>query len=129
MKNAIIGIMVSMCIVVTALTVASIQINDGIRDEVEVALKTAISSTERVLYDGRLEADRQEDYIAEFNRNLSALISKSDNGNIEYTVDVYGADPETGLLDLQLTARYRNIVGQWREIKERKTMIIEVIEA
>ena len=129
MKNAIIGIVVSMCILVTAVTVASIQMNTGIRDEVALALGTAICTTQRVFYDGRLEKPDNDEYLAEFNRNLEALIARRENEGIEYFVDVYGVDSEKGLLDLQLRARYRNIVGQWREVKERKTMIIEVIDA
>ena len=129
MKNAIIGKVVSMCILVTAVTVASIQMNTGIRDEVALALDTAICTTQRVFYDGRLEKPDNDEYLAEFNRNLEALIARRENEGIEYFVDVYGVDSEKGLLDLQLRARYRNIVGQWREVKERKTMIIEVIDA
>ncbi len=129
MKNAIIGIVVSMCILVTAVTVASIQMNTGIRDEVALTLDTAICTTQRVFYDGRLEKPDNDEYLAEFNRNLEALIARRENEGIEYFVDVYGVDSEKGLLDLQLRARYRNIVGQWREVKERKTMIIEVIDA
>ena len=129
MKNAIIGIVVSMCILVTAVTVASIQMNTGIKDEVALALDTAICTTQRVFYDGRLEKPDNDEYLAEFNRNLEALIARRENEGIEYFVDVYGVDSEKGLLDLQLRARYMNIVGQWREVKERKTMIIEVIDA
>ena len=129
MKNAIIGIVVSMCILVTAVTVASIQMNTGIKDEVALALDTAICTTQRVFYDGRLEKPDNDEYLAEFNRNLEALIARRKNEGREYFVDVYGVDSEKGLLDLQLRARYRNIVGQWKEVKERKTMIIEVIDA
>ena len=129
MKNAIIGIVVSMCILVTAVTVASIQMNTGIRDEVALALDTAICTTQRVFYDGRLEKPDNDEYLAEFNRNLEALIARGNDEGVVYSVDVYGVDSEKGLLDLQLRARYKNIVGQWREVKERKTMIIEVIDA
>ena len=79
MKNAIIGIVVSMCILVTAVTVASIQMNTGIKDEVALALDTAICTTQRVFYDGRLEKPDNDEYLAEFNRNLEALIARRGN--------------------------------------------------
>lgn len=134
MRNAVIGIVVSMCILVTAVIVASIQINDDMRDQVAVVLDTAICSTQRVFYDKKTRPESQEEYLAEFNKNLNVLIGESSRGEdgekkIQYNVDVYSADCEKGLLDVQLRAKYRNILGQWREVKERKTMIIEVIDA
>ena len=134
MRNAVIGIVVSMCILVTAVIVASIQINDDMRDQVAVVLDTAICSTQRVFYDKQTRPESQEEYLAEFNKNLYVLIGESSRGEdgekkIQYNVDVYSADCEKGLLDVQLRAKYRNILGQWREAKERKTMIIEVIDA
>ena len=103
MKNAIIGIVVSMCILVTAVTVASIQMNAGIKDEVALALDTAICTTQRVLYDGRLEKPDNDEYLAEFNRNLEALIARSEDEGIEYFVDVYGVDSEKAVSYTHLT--------------------------
>lgn len=128
MKNAIIGVFVSICVLLTTVTIFSIQTNAGIKEQIDVALDTAIYSTQRVFHDGRLKPKSDEEYLEEFNKNLKVLIGDRKRDDVVYQVDVYGIDREKGLLDLQVRAKYKNMIGQWREVKQRKTMIIEVID-
>lgn len=126
MKNAIIAVTVCLTIVFSTVIVATIQTRSNIQEELTTAVDSAISTTERVLYDGREEFSSNQEYLNEFNDNLKELLEK-ENSSIQYEVDVYGIDYEKGLIDVEVRAKYKNVIGSDRECSVRKTMIIEKI--
>lgn len=126
MKNAIIAVTVCLTIVFSTVIVAAIQTRSNIQEELTTAVDSAINTTERVLYDGREEFSSNQEYLQEFNDNLKELLEK-ENPSIQYEVDVYGIDYEKGLIDVEVRAKYKNVIGSDRECSVRKTMIIEKI--
>lgn len=126
MKNAIIAVTVCLTIVFSTVIVAAIQTRSNVQEELTTAVDSAINTTERVLYDGREEFSSNQEYLNEFNYNLKELLEKK-NSSIVYEVDVYGIDYEKGLIDVEVRAKYKNIIGSDRECSVRKTMIIEKI--
>ena len=126
MKSSIVGAVVAVLIVVVFLIIGSIQINDNIADEVNTTVNNAIYSAQRTLYDQREEISSNEQYIAVFNKDLKEQLPSDDD--VEYSIAIMGVDYEKGLLDVEVTAKYDNLLGQDKEEKVRRTMIIEKIK-
>ena len=64
----------------------------------------------------------EQDYVDYLIRN----IQKSVSTNSKYSLIVYSADIEKGLLDVELLCKYR-ILGKEKTLSNRKTSIVEII--
>lgn len=126
MKNAVICITVVFFIVFTFIIVISIQTQANIREEIYTALDSSINTTERVLYDKRVNISSNDMYLEEFNKNLKSMLKERED--VMYYIDVYGIDYEKGLLDIQVRGVYKNLLGNDIEVRLRKTMIIDAVK-
>ena len=95
MKNAIIGIVVSMCILVTAVTVASIQMNTGIKDEVALVVLNGNYALEAGFSVGKdaIAYEKSDSEAAKTYVNIIAVKAGNENNEgIKALVDVLKSD-------------------------------------
>lgn len=123
MKSSIVGSVIAVLIIITFITIGSIQINENISNEVNETLNNAIYTTQRTIFDKRTEIDSNEKYLEVFNADMKKQLKN--NNDIKYSVNVLGIDYKKGLLDVEINAKYKNLLGIEKTEKVRKTMIIE----
>lgn len=125
MKSSIVGSVIAVLIIITFIIIGSIQVNENINNEVNETLNNAIYTTQRTLFDKRTEIDSNEKYLDIFNTDMKKQLK--DDNDIKYSVNVLGVDYKKGLLDVEVSAKYKNLLGQEKTEKVRKTMIIEKV--
>lgn len=123
MKSSIIGTVSALILVCVFLIMGTLAMSSSLSNEVETSVNSAVYSAERTLYDQRDEIKSNDQYIATFKQQLQKeMISKK----IESCkVDVYGVDYKKGLIDVKVTATYKNLYGGTKTVETRKTMIID----
>lgn len=126
MKGIIIGFVVAISLIATFVIVSSVSINASVKEEMNNALTNGIESTQRVVYDKRKEIRSNDEYIKEFNENFKRQLNK--DSEISYTVEVFGADHKKGIIDINVVGEYENLIGQKRQVQERRTMILDIVE-
>ena len=105
------------------------------RDELNVAISTAMSSTQVIMQEQiedvklgtsnrRKTISSNDEYVQEFITNFDKLVSTE----TDYTVKVYGVDYQKGLLDIGVEGKFKMLNGEYKTFDSRKTSIIEVIE-
>lgn len=127
MKSTIIGAVVALMTVFTFAIILTMQFNSNLDNDTLETIDDSIYTTQLVLFDQSEEIDSNEVYIRKFREHLQTQLKEKKDGNIKYSVDIYGVDYEKGLMDAEVTARYKNLIGQERQVKSRRTMIIESV--
>ena len=127
MKSTIIGAVVSLITLFTFAIIFTMQFNSNLDNDTLETIDDSIYTTQLVLFDESEEISSNEMYIEKFREHLQRQLKEKKDGNIKYSVDIYGVDYEKGLMDAEVTARYKNLLGQERQVKSRRTMIIESV--
>ncbi|MEE1038658.1 MAG: hypothetical protein U0K95_05765 [Eubacterium sp.] len=127
MKSTIIGAVVALMTVFTFAIILTMQFNSNLDNDTLETIDDSIYTTQLVLFDQSEEIDSNEVYIRKFREHLQTQLKEKKERNIKYSVDIYGVDYEKGLMDAEVTARYKNLIGQERQVKSRRTMIIESV--
>lgn len=105
------------------------------RDEMNTISSLAMNQTQTIMEEqitdeiygtdnARKTISSNEEYFQEYLNNFQKLITT----NCYYQVDLLDADYEKGLLDVNVTCRYRNLVGEEKSMSVRKTSIIEAVD-
>jgi len=97
--------------------------SNGVRlNESEQALAAAVEQTlKQSLNTKGYQIQNYDELIADFNQNLILQI----NSDSELEVSVFAVDLEKGVLDIQVAEKYKTITGRSKEVKCRKTVILE----
>lgn len=105
------------------------------KDELESASSLAMNQTQQIMEEiiedeyygtnnARSSIDSNDEYFDLYVDNFQKLITT----NCAYNIDLLHADYTKGLLDVNVTCRYKNFIGEESSITERKTNIIEQID-
>lgn len=122
MKHTIFGISLA-AIALLAIAVSLGVSGKSVRaNEMETSLNAAIEqSLEQLCIEKGSVAGDYQDMVADFNRLL--LLQMESDSDIQ--VEILTADAQKGVLDVRITERYQNILGQEREAVCRKSVILE----
>jgi len=122
MKNAIIGATMIIVMVLLSLIHMSITTTDVRQNELDKALNSAIRTTMEIAKTKETyPIETEEEFIAEFNKNL--LSSISSDSDIE--VQVMGVNLEEGMLDVKVISKYKFPTGAEGKVYSRKTLILD----
>ncbi|MBP3398934.1 MAG: InlB B-repeat-containing protein [Erysipelotrichaceae bacterium] len=105
------------------------------RDEMETITTLAMNQTQTIaeeyiaddLYEtnnARKRFTSNEEYFQDYVNNFQKLVTS----DCVYQIDLMYADYEKGILDVNVTCEYKNIIGQEASMSERKTSIIETVD-
>ena len=105
------------------------------RDEMETITTLAMNQTQTIaeeyiadeLYgtnNARKKFTSNDEYFQDYVNNFQKLVTS----DCVYQIDLMYADYEKGLLDVNVTCEYKNILGQEASMSERKTSIIETVD-
>lgn len=122
MKHMVYG---SVLLVVTVMVIVGVMIVSGkdVREnEVEKALNTAVEQTLKQLrMYGGYEIEDSQELIADFQQALLMHISS----DADIDVKVLAADAQKGVLDVEVTERYKTVNAKEKQAVCRKTVILE----
>lgn len=122
MKNAIIGATMIIVMVLLSLIHMSITTTDVRQSELDKALNSAVRTTMEIAKTKETyPIETEEEFIAEFNKNL--LSSISSDSDIE--VQVMGVDLEEGMLDVKVISKFKFPTGADGQVSSRKTVILD----
>lgn len=122
MKHTVFGISLAVIALLVIVTVLGVSEQNVRKNEMETSLNTAVEqSLEQLKIEKVYEIETYQELIADFNQSL--LMQMESDADIQ--VDILAADIEKGVLDVKITAYYRNIFGQEKEAVCRKSVIME----
>lgn len=125
MKSLIAGGVAALITIFTFTMVLSMQFSSNLTNDTKEFVDEAVYTTQLVLLEDEGFIESDEDYIDVLRTNIRTQTSKKDN--IDFSLNIYDADYKKGLLDVELIAKYKNILGSEKTIVERKTSIIDEI--
>lgn len=125
MKSLIAGGVAALITIFTFTMVLSMQFSSNLTNDTREFVDEAVYTTQLVLLEDEGFIESDEDYIDVLRTNIRTQTSKKDN--IDFSLNIYDADYKKGLLDVELIAKYKNILGSEKTIVERKTSIIDEI--
>lgn len=125
MKSLIAGGVAALITIFTFTMVLSMQFSSNLTNDTKEFVDEAVYTTQLVLLEDEGFIESDEDYIDVLRTNIKTQTSKKDN--IDFSLNIYDADYKKGLLDVELIAKYKNILGSEKTIVERKTSIIDEI--
>lgn len=123
MKAVIMGFGLTIIFILTMAIHSNITTESIRAEELDTIINTAIDQTMEVVKDERYSIPDANAFISEFNSNLLLL----SNSNSSFTVKVYSADPEKGLLDVEVIETFQYSTGQTGTVKNRKTILLDTI--
>lgn len=121
MRNAVTGFILMIIIILSGTAILTIESKTTRQNELDMNLGSSMEQTMKSLAaDGSERFGDEEEMAADFIENfLVRTTSKS-----EFQFDILKADPEKGVLDVKVTERYRQIMGEGKA-EARKTVILE----
>jgi hypothetical protein len=123
MKNAVISFFLIVILILGTVTINTITSKTTRKNELNNNLDAAMrNSMEVLLSDNKYPAGEQgtDEFIADFIQNF--LMNTTSDA--EFKVDVKAADVEKGLLDVEVTGYYNQVVGTGK-VTSRKTAVLE----
>ena len=122
MKNAIIACVLILLFIISALIMLTVYNQNTRQNELEDSLSAAVEQTlENLKIKKNYSIDNTDEFIADFLENL--LVSIESDSDIK--VEILSVDIEKGLLDVCVTETYRQPNGSMKDIRCRKTVILE----
>lgn len=110
-------------VVLAALVSCTLMQQSVLKNELKHVTNNAMYATQKVLVDNRYPISSDDEYVAEFIQNtLRSVTSKG-----KYEFKVYTADSEKGILDIEITVRFKYITGTEGQFSIRRTNIIDQI--
>ena len=123
MKTAIIGLGLTIILIISILIQSSIMTKSNRNEELAYNINTAVDQTMEVLKSKRYDIPNIESFVSEFNGNLLLL----NNSNSDITVKIYNADPQMGILDVEVTEKFNYPNGRSDVVTERRTILLDTL--
>lgn len=123
MKSAVGGFCAIMMTIIVFFGMAEMHYCGQTRHEVAQAMNYACMAAQEEAMRNPAAYAGDDLYSQLFQRELKRCLPE--NRKRFYKLRVYSADPEGFLLDVELTAQWKNIAGQIKEVRERRTVIGE----
>jgi len=127
MRNAVTAFVLLMIMVLTGITINTIDNTTTRKNELDTNLSAAMEQSMLLLTvdtDSDYDIESKEDLIADFIQNF--LIKTTTDST--FTIDIIGADAEKGLLDVKVTETFGSYAGIKKSVSVRKTIILEDYE-
>lgn len=122
MKSIMISFICVLCLLFTVQAHSDITSYSVRKGELQDALGVAMSQTMReYMVQGSYGIVDEKTFTAAF---LRSLLSKV-NSDGEITVKIVTLDMEEGFLDVEVIQKYQDYIGKERELKLRRTVILE----
>lgn len=122
MKHTIYGISLAVITMLVVAIVLGISGRNVRKNEMETSLNTAVEqSLEQLRNEKGYEIGSYQELIADFNQVL--LLQMESDSDIQ--VNILTADVEKGILDVEITETYRNILGKEEQAVCRKSVVLE----
>ena len=124
MKSAVISFGLIIVIILSFVATSSLTSESTRKKELDTAINSAAYQSMMVIKDERYEIPTEENFMAEFSRNLLANI----DSNSSVKVKLYGLDLEKGFADVEVTEKFKFPNGKEKEITSRKTVLIDQLQ-
>lgn len=124
MNSVVKGFGFSIIVLLTTLIISCVVTKTNRSNEIKESLNTAIQQTVKIIQDKRYVIASNEEFVAEFYRNL--LLQLDSDSKVD--IAIFESDYQNGLLDAQVSLTFTYPHGMKDTVSTRKTILLDDVQ-